>query len=56
MDKYAEKLLVEAVKRIIVPAGYGEVKIRVGEYLITIREDGTNDIRSVDQEDIPLAH
>lgn len=39
--------IVNAVKRIIVPSGLSEVRVRVGDVIVTVRADGTNEVNLV---------
>jgi hypothetical protein len=39
--------IINAIKRIIVPSGLNEVKVQVGNSVVTVKADGTNDVSLV---------
>jgi hypothetical protein len=36
--------LINAIKRIIVPSGLSEIKVQVGNCVVTVKVDGTSDV------------
>lgn len=46
--------LINAVKRVIVPKGLKEVTIQIGEYIVTVRADGTNNVSLAHWGRVPL--